>query len=142
MKSLRRPVVAAIFLAACAAGRAQTIADLPDDKFKSVVEKTDIYTKALGAARAVQKSYDQYAAWVDIKAGPTGKEKKIDGLADIDGAAQEISEAAAKAPAMWPARPGIDSQAEKMGAATKALETVVKSASDYYAQKKNKTDGG
>lgn len=142
MKSLRRPVVAAILFAACAAGRAQTIADLPDDKFKSVVEKTDIYTKALGAARAVQKSYDQYAAWVDMKAGPTGKEKKIDGLPNIDGAAQEISEATAKAPAMWPPLPGIDSLAEKIGAASKALAPVVKTASDYYAQKKYKTDGG
>jgi len=51
--------VAALLLAASAAGRAQTIADLPDDKFKSLVEKTVLYTKALSAARIVQKSYDR-----------------------------------------------------------------------------------
>src|SRR5947207_15923820 len=67
MKSLPRLAVAAVLLAASAAGRAQTIADLPDDKFKSLVEKTALYTKALSAARTVQKSYDRYAAWVAMR---------------------------------------------------------------------------
>lgn len=140
MKSLPRFVVAAALLAACTAGRAQTIADLPEDKFKSLVEKTALYAKALAAARGIQKSYDQYAGWVDIKTGPTGKEKKIDGLMDIDSAAQEISEAAGKGPGMWPPLPAIDPVAEKLGAASKALAPVVKSAADYYAQKKYKAD--
>ena len=59
MKSLPRFAVVGLLLAAAAAGRAQTIADLPDDKFKSLVEKTVLYTKALSAARIVQKSYDR-----------------------------------------------------------------------------------
>jgi Protein of unknown function (DUF3829) len=142
MKSLPRLVVAAVLLAAPTAGRAQAIADLPDDKFKLLVEKTALYTKALQAARAVQKSYDRYAAWVDIKTGPTGKEKSIDsGVPDIAGALQEISDAGAKGPGLWPPLPGVDGMAEKLAKATVALAPLVKSASDYYAQHLYKSDG-
>ncbi len=140
MKSLPRLVVAAVLLAASAAGRAQTIADLPEDKFKALVEKAALYAKALGAARAVQKSYDRYAAWVDIKTGPTGKERSIDGLPDI-GAVQDIADAAAKGPTMWPPLGGVDGLAQKLAQVTSALTPLVKSASDYYAQRQYKNDG-
>jgi hypothetical protein len=140
MKSLPRFAVAALLLAASAAGRAQSIADLPDDKFKSLVEKTVLYTKALAAARTVQKSYDRYAAWVDLKAGPTGKEKAIEGIADIAAALQEIADAGANGPGMWPPLPGVDGMAQKLAQTTASLAPVVKSASEYYAQKKYKAD--
>jgi hypothetical protein len=141
MNSLPRfAVAAALLLAASAAGRAQSIADLPDDKFKSLVEKTALYTKALAAARTVQKSYDRYAAWLDLKVGPTGKEKAIDGIVDIAGALPEIADAGATGPGMWPPLPGVDGMAQKLAQATAALGPVVKNASEYYAQKKYKTD--
>lgn len=141
MKSLPRLVVAALLLAASTAGRAQTIADLPDDKFKSLVDKTTLYTRALDAARTVQKSYDRYAAWVDMKTGPTGKEKTIDGLPDIAGALQQIADAGANGPGMWPPLPAVDAMAQKLAQATSALAPLVKSASDYYAQRQFKSDG-
>ena len=141
MKSLPRFAVAALFLAGIAAGRGQTIADLPEDKFKSVVEKTQLYTRALTATRAVQKSYDRYASWVDIKAGPTGKEKAIDtGMPEISGALQEIADAGQKGPGLWPPLPSVDALAQKLADATMALAPVVKNASDYYAQRQYKTD--
>jgi hypothetical protein len=141
MKSLPRLVVAAVLLAASTAGRAQTIADLPEDKFKLLVEKAAVYAKALGAARAVQKSYDRYAAWVDIKTGPTGKERSIDGVPDIAGALPEIADAGAKGPGMWPPLGGVDGMAQKLAEATTALAPLVKNASDYYAQHQYKSDG-
>ena len=141
MKSLPRFAVAALFLAASAVGRTQTIADLPDDKFKSLVEKTLVYTRALNAARAVQKSYDQYASWVDSKKGPTGKEKTIDsGLPDVGSAAQEIADAGKNGPDMWPPLPNVDTAAQKLAEATANLAPLVKSASGYYAQRQYKTD--
>ena len=140
MKSLPRLVVAAVLLAASAAGCAQTIADLPEDKFQSLVEKAALYAKALGAAWTVQKSYDRYAAWVDIRTGPTGKERSIDGVPDI-GALQEITDAAAKGPGMWPPLPGVDGMAQKLAQATTALAPMVKDASAYYAQRQYKNDG-
>ena len=140
MKSLPRFLVAALLLAASAAGRAQTIADLPDDKFKSLVDKTTLYTKALAAARTVQQSYDRYAAWVDMKTGPTGKEKTVAGVPDIAGSLQQIADAAANGPAMWPPLPAVDGMMQKLAQATAALSPVVKSASEYYAQRQDKKD--
>jgi hypothetical protein len=62
---LPRFVVAALFLVASAAGRAQTIAELPDDKFKSLVEKAAKHQgDPSGASRA--KSYDHYVSWVEL----------------------------------------------------------------------------
>ena len=140
MKSLPRLVVAAVLLAASTSGRAQTIADLPEDKFKSLVDKAALYAKALGAARTVQKSYDHYATWVDIKIGPTGKERSIDGLSDI-GALPEITAAAAKGPGMWPPLGSVDEMAQKLAQASNALAPLVKIASEYYAQRQFKNDG-
>jgi hypothetical protein len=140
MKSLPRFAVAALLLAASAAGRAQTIADLPDDKFKTLVEKATLYTRALTAARAVQKSYDRYAGWVDLKTGPTGKERSVDGLPDITAALQEIADAGANGPTMWPQLTAADATAQKLAQASTALTPLVKSASDYYAQKQYKSD--
>lgn len=142
MKSLPRLALAALFLAASTAARAQTIADLPDDKFKLLVDKTQVYTKALKASRAVQKSFDGYASWVDLKVGPIGKEKSIDtGVPDISGALEEIADAGKKGPGMWPPLPGADGMAQKLAEATAALAPVVKSASEYYAQRQYKNDG-
>ena len=142
MNSLPRFAVAALFFAATAAGRTQTIAELPDDKFKSVVEKTQLYAKALNATRAVQKSYDHYASWVDIKTGPTGKERSIDsGIPELGNALQNIADAGKNGPGMWPPLPNADSAAQKLAAATTALGPLVKSACDYYAQKQYKSDG-
>jgi hypothetical protein len=142
MNLLPRFAVAALFFAATGAGRAQTIAELPDDKFKSVVEKTQLYTKALNDTRAVQKAYDRYASWVDVKTGPTGKERSIDtGIPDFSNALQNIAEAGKNGPGMWPPLPNADSAAQKLAAATTALAPLVKSASDYYSQKQYKSDG-
>jgi hypothetical protein len=142
MKSLPRVVVAALFLAASAASRAQKIADLPDDKFKSLVEKTLLYSKALNGARAVQKCYDTYASWVDMKKGPTGKERAIEsGIPDISSALQEIADAGKNGPSLWPPLPNIDAAAQQLAQATATLAPVVKAASDYYSQRQYKTDG-
>jgi len=140
MKSLPRFAVAALLLAASAASRAQSIAELPDDKFKLLVDKTMIYSKALAAARVVQKSYDRYATWVDMKTGPTGKEKTVDGIADITAPGQEISGTAENGPGMWPPLPGVGGWAQKLAKTTTSLSPVVKNASEYYAQKKYKAD--
>jgi hypothetical protein len=142
MKLLPRLVVAAVLLAASAAGRAQTIAELPDDKFKSLVDKTLLYAKALNAARAVQKSYDSYASWVDMKKGPTGKERGIEsGVPDISSALQEIADAGKNGPGLWPPLPNIDAAAQQLAQATATLAPLVKAASDYYSQRQYKTDG-
>lgn len=134
---------ALLFFSAAATARAQTIADLPEDRFKTLVEKTNLYVKALKATRGIQRSYDRYASWVDLKVGPTGKEHSIDnGLYEIPGGTlQEIVDAGQKGPGMWPPLPNADDTAKKLAEAATALTPVVKTASEYYAQHSYKGDG-
>ncbi|MEY2565369.1 MAG: hypothetical protein QOH88_3562 [Verrucomicrobiota bacterium] len=134
-------VAAALLLAAREVARGQTIADLPDDKFQSLVTKTELYGQALKAAHGIKKSYDSYASWVDVKTGPTGKEKLIDnGVSDFaPNILPDIQDASKKGPGMWPPLP-IDAGMQKLADTTMALAPLVKSASEYYAQKAYKTD--
>lgn len=131
-----------LFFAASMVGRAQTIADLPEDRFRSLVEKTNLYVKALKATRSIQRSYDRYASWVDVKMGPTGRERSIDGLPEINSATlQEIVDAGHKGSGMWPPLPNVEVAAQKLAEAATALAPLVKTASDYYAQRGYKNDG-
>ena len=148
MKSLpaARPcliVAAVLFLTASGVGRAQTIAELSEDRFRSLVEKTNLYVKALKATRSIQRSYDRYASWVDVKTGPTGKERSIaDGLYDISsGTLQEIVDAGQKGPGMWPPLPNVEATAQKLAEVATTLAPLVKTASDYYSQHSYKNDG-
>jgi hypothetical protein len=135
-------VVAALLFTAGEVARAQTIAELPDDKFQSLVTKTELYGKALKAARGIQKSYDRYASWVDVKTGPTGKEKLIDnGVSDFaPNILPDIQDASKRGPGMWPPLPNVDAGMQKLADATNALAPLVKSASDYYGQRTYKSD--
>jgi hypothetical protein len=144
MPALQPGVIAAavLFFSACGVGRAQTIADLPEARFKSVVEKTNLYVKALRATHGIQRSYDRYASWVDLKLGPTGKEHAIDnGVYDISSTLQDMADAGQKGPGLWPPLPNVDSMAQKLGEVATALAPLLKSASDYYAQHSYKNDG-
>lgn len=136
-------VAAVLFFTASGVGRAQTIAELPEARFRLLVEKTNLYVKALKAARSIQRSYDRYASWVDVKKGPTGMERSIDdGLYDISSSAlQEIVDAGQKGPGMWPPLPNVDAMAQKLAEVATALASLVKTASDYYGQHSYKNDG-
>ncbi len=132
---------AALFISVSGVGRAQTIADLPEDRFKFVVEKTNLYVKALKATHATQRSYDRYASWVDLKLGPTGKERSIDnGVSDISSSLPDIIEAGQKGPGLWPPLPA-DATAQKLAEAATALAPLLKMASEYYGQHQYKNDG-
>ncbi len=134
---------AVLFFTASLVSRAQTIAELPDDRFQTLVEKTNLYVKALKAARGIQRSYDRYASWVEVKKGPIGTERSIDnGLPEISSSTlQEIVEAGQKGAGLWPPLPGLDAAAQKLAEVATTLTPLVKAASDYYSQHSYKNDG-
>ena len=137
--------LSAILVTAAPIGRSQnpSIADLADADFKSLAEKTNLYVKALNATASVQRSYDRYASWVDVKKGPTGKERYIDySLYEISrGTVDEIAQAATKGPDLRPLLPDVDAAVQKLARAATALAPLVKNASDYYEQQDYKDDG-
>ncbi len=78
-------------------------ADLSDAEFDSLVEKSNLYVKAINALGRVKQSYERYGSWVDLKKGHTGKEPYITyGLYDLNSSEVErIREAAAKGPPLY-----------------------------------------
>lgn len=118
-------------------------ADLPEAEFQSLLEKTNLYVKALNAVANSQRTYDRYASWVDVKKGPTGKERYISyGLYEISKySVDEVKKAAEKGPKLKPELRELDALVERMAESFTALEPVVKKAHDYYAQEDYKDDG-
>ena len=117
-------------------------ADLPEAEFQSLVEKTNLYVKALNAVSGAQRSYDRYASWLDVKKGPTGKERYISyGLYEISkSSVDEVKQAAQKGPRLKPALPELDGVIVRLAESFSALEPLVKKAHDYYEQEDFKDD--
>jgi len=111
-------------------------ADLPEAEFQTLVEKTNLYVKALNAVSSAQRTYDRYASWVDVKNGPTGKERYISyGLYEInESRVDDIRQAAQKGPALKPALPELDEAVVLLSEAFTTLAPLVKKAHDYYEQ--------
>jgi len=122
--------------------RAKSFSDLPEKDFKSLAEKTNLYVQALNAAGDVRRSYDRYASWVDVKKGPTGKERYISyGLYEINsGSVNDMVAAATKGPALTPPLRELDEAVSKLAGAAKTLAPLVKAADEYYEQEDFKDD--
>ena len=114
-----------------------------DVDFQSLIDKTNLYVRALNSVSAAQRSYDRYASWLDVKKGPTGKERYITyGLYEINkSSVNDVRAAAQKGPAMKPPLPKLDATITRLAEAFVALEPLVKKAHDYYEQEDYKDDG-
>ncbi|MGI9087509.1 MAG: DUF3829 domain-containing protein [Chthoniobacterales bacterium] len=136
--------LASISTAAATAGNVPPIApaDLSEGEFQSLVEKTNMYVKALNAVESAQRSYDRYASWLEVKKGPTGKERYISyGLYEISsGSVDAVKKAAQKGPRLSPALPELDAVVVRLANNMMALEPLVKKAHDYYEQEDFKDD--
>ena len=142
-------LASALVIASCLLVRAAApnepqaaVEDWSDAEFQSLVEKTNLYVTGLNSVSAAQRTYDRYASWVDVKKGPTGKERYISyGLYEINQSPlDDIRKAAAKGPAMKPALPELDEAVVRLANAFVALEPLVKKAHDYYEQEDYKDD--
>lgn len=131
-------------LAAAVPAQSPTVspAEMPEAEFQSLVQKTNLYVKALNSVAGAQRTYDRYTSWVDVKKGPTGKERYITyGLYDISKySVDDVSTAAKKGPGMAPPLPELDAIIVRMAESFTALAPIVKKASDYYEQEDYRDD--
>lgn len=136
--------VTVVLLILAARMSAQTPSAAPaEPDFQALVTKTNLYVKALNAVSGVQRSYDRYASWVDLKKGVTGKEPYISyGLYDISKSiVDDIRDAAEKGPKMSPPLPDLDAVVVRLSEAVVALAPLVNKASAYYEHEDFKDDG-
>lgn len=116
---------------------------MSDAEFQSLVDKSNLYVKAINALGRVKQSYERYRSWVDLKKGPTGKESYITyGLYELNSnEVDRIRDAASKGPGMPPPIPAADAAIRKLALSVTELAPLVKKASAYYEQQDYKDDG-
>jgi len=126
--------------ASAAAGSKGPSISSEEDKDAELGNKLGEYISCMnGTSKRVIDSRNRYLSWVDDeKIGPTGKERNIYGLYDINSGSCLPSLDRAKT--MQPALPDIESAAAEYRKALEQLDPLVKQADKYYDQKDYKDD--
>ncbi len=140
MPSLAR-VALLVGLACCPAARAQTVATTNPDQAASqaTVLKLNAYVGLLNRTLRASESLSRYSSWVNMKTGPTGRERIIYGLYSLNDARGEIEKAKA-ATTMDPAMPDLDAEVGTYIAAYEALAPAIIQADGYYDRQDYRTD--
>jgi len=110
-----------------------------EDKDAELGAKLGEYISCMnGTSKRVVESRNRYLSWVDEKIGPTGKERNIYGLYDIN--ANTCFPNLERAKTMQPPLPEVESAAAEYKKALEELDPLVKQADKYYDQKDYKDD--
>ncbi len=105
------------------------------------LSKTNAYTELLNASLHASTSWSRYRSWVDVRTGPTGKERIVYGLYEVSPEiAKRALEASAKAIAAEPKIDRLDAAAADYAAAFEALLPVMNETSRYYERQDYKDD--
>lgn len=106
---------------------------------RAVVSKLNAYVQLLNRTLRASESLARYASWVDMRTGPTGRERVVYGLYSLYDVRGEIEKARA-AVAAAPAMPELDAQIGPYIAAYEALAPIVRQAEAYYDRQDYRDD--
>jgi hypothetical protein len=142
LQNCRGPIRRLIFIAVSAlafAPIALSESVAAEDTEAAIVKANAFIETAKLTERAVE-SWERYASWVDMKTGPTGKERYISyGMYDLLDVPELLAEARKAASAAPPAKP-LDEIMLRYLDAYEALAPVVNQASAYYDRAGYETD--
>ena len=120
----------------------QTAAKKPaqDPELQAAIAKSNAYTSLSNRTIRAIESWDRYKSWVDMKKGPTGKERYISsGLSSRDDVQDVIAKAEAAA-GQPPAQPELDAAVKRYIAAYQELAPLITRAERYYERKDYRDD--
>jgi hypothetical protein len=106
---------------------------------QATVRKLNAYASLLNRTLRAQESLDRYRSWVDMKTGPTGRERIIYGLYGLYDVRGEIVTAEA-AMAQPPAMPDLDGAMKSYITAYQVLAPTITEADSYYERQDYRTD--
>lgn len=106
---------------------------------QATTRKLNAYVGLLNRTLRAQESLARYASWVDMKAGPTGRERIIYGLYSLYDVRKEI-ETARAATVAAPVIPDLDAAVAAYIAAYEALAPAITKAEGYYERQDYKAD--
>jgi hypothetical protein len=102
-----------------------------------------VYTKLYNETLSFDQSWGRYASWVDLKRGPTGKERYITyGIysVDVDSVHRAVADAAPLT-TQDPKVPELDAAVRDLIAMVDPIMPVINAASAYYDRRDYKDDG-
>lgn len=122
------------------AARAETSVPASDADLGPAIAKSNAYIELMNRTLRAVESWNRYASWVDLKKGPTGKERYIDyGLYSLYDVKDEIAKARAVV-GKPPATPELDAAFERYMSSYEALAPLITVANGYYERKDYKSD--
>lgn len=104
------------------------------------IQKLNAYVGLLNRTLRASDSLARYASWVNMKTGPSGRERIIYGLYSLNDVRGEIEKAKA-ATTVAPEMPDLDAGIRSYIAAYEALAPVIGQADAYYDREDYKVDG-
>lgn len=111
-----------------------------DPELQAAIAKSNAYTSLANRTLRAVESWDRYKSWVDMKKGPTGKERYISyGLYSLYDVKDEIAKAEA-ATGQPPAQPELDGAVKRYIAAYQELAPLITRAERYYQRKDYRDD--
>ena len=100
----------------------------------AAIAKSNAYIGLMNRTLRAQESWSRYASWVDVKKGPTGKERIVYGLYGLYDVRDEIA-AAEKAIGSEPVWAELDATVARYIAAYQSLAPLIAEAEGYYDRK-------
>lgn len=126
----------ALAQAPASANRAAAPAASPE---QATIRKLNAYVELLNRTLRAQESLARYQSWVNVKTGPTGRERIIYGLYALYDVGDEIRKAEA-ATTQPPAMPELDAEMKSYIRAYEALAPTITEADGYYERQDYRAD--
>lgn len=115
-------------------------AALATAELAAAIVKSNAYIELMNRTLRAVESWQRYTSWVDVKKGPTGKERYIDyglyGLYDVKDEIAKVREVMQKPPQDT----GLDQAFGRYVEAYEALAPLITAANGYYERKDYKSD--
>ena len=113
----------------------------PDPALQAAIAKSNAYTELLNRTLRAVDSWNRYRSWVDMRRGPTGRERYITyglySLYDVRGEIEKAGQAVVQEPAM----PDLDDAVRRYIQSYSALAPLITRANVYYERKDYQDDG-
>ena len=108
---------------------------------RAAIQKANLYIEVAKMTERAVDSWDRYASWVNVKTGPTGKERYISygmyEVYDVGGLLKEAHRVAN----LKPTTPKLDATMKRYMDAFEVVAPVLNRANNYYERKGYRTDG-
>lgn len=116
------------------------LTSIADGELDRYIAKSNGVVGLLNSSLRGSESWSRYLSWVDVKRGPTGKERIIYGLYSVGSSAKDAIEKARQSAAADPAIPALDGATKDLASAFERLVPILNEAEAYYDRKDYMSD--